>query len=176
MKKIEQIHRKFLVKETLVGIMVNAVISGIIAFFMFRSQSEIPLWGKNGLFFDLIPTIFLMTFCMTLGMTPATRARIGKGKAPVAPWHRSEYAVFRVFPRAFVLRAFVFGAMALLILLPTTTVLVSLLNGCPMTFTEMLLFKICYGALIGLLLTPAITLVAMADEGGADFERVKGEV
>jgi hypothetical protein len=163
MAGLERIHRSFLLKETITGMIINAILNGIITFFMFRSQEAITLWGKNGLFFDLIPTIFFMTFCMSLGMTPATRARILKGKAPAAPWHRSDHAVFRFFPGAILLRAFVFGGGALLVLLPTSTGLLMLLTEFPISFTEMMVLKISFGALIGLLLTPGIIMVAMAD-------------
>lgn len=166
MKQLERIHRSFLLKETLISILINAILSGVIAFFMFRSQSTITLWGKNGLFFDLIPTIFIMTFLMTLAMTPVTRARILKGKAPGVPWHRSEHHIFRFVPGAFVIRAFVFGAVALLLLLPTTTAWVYFLTEFPLTLTGMVMFKSCYGALVGLLFTPAILIVAMTDKAG----------
>jgi hypothetical protein len=164
MKRLERIHRSFLLKETFISILINAILSGVIAFFMFRSQSTITLWGKNGLFFDLIPTIFIMTFLMTIAMTPVTRVRILKGKAPVAPWHRSEHPIYRFFPGAFVIRAFVFAVVALLLLLPITTAWVYFLTKFPLTLSEMVLFKSCYGAIVGLLFTPVILIVAMADK------------
>lgn len=164
MAKLERVHRSFLLKETITGMIINAILSGIITFFMFRSQEEIMLWGKDGLFFDLIPTIFCMTFCMSLGMTLATRTRILKGKAPAAPWQRKEHTVFRFVPGAVLFRAFVFAGLAVLVLLPPSTGLLMLLKDFPIGFKEMVGFKIFFGALIGLLLTPGIIMVSMKEQ------------
>jgi hypothetical protein len=175
MVKLEPIHRSFLLKETILGVVINAIICGVITFFMFRSKEIILLWGKDGLFFDLIPTLFFMTFCMTLGMTSATRARIQRGKAPAAPWHRSEHALLRFVPAMLVIRAVVFGVLALVILLPATTGLLMVFEAFSLTFQGMLLLKIFFGALIGFLLTPVIVLAAMADKGGIMLQQARGE-
>ncbi len=172
MSKLEPNHRLFLLKETIICIFINTILSFIITFFMFRSQDAIMLWGKGGLFFDLIPTIFLITFCMTMAITPVTRSRILKGKAPAAPWHRSEHTLLRFLPGGFVIRAVVIGIFALLMLLPVSMGLLASLKEFPISFKEMLVFKTCYGALIGLLFTPIIIIGAMADKGHLNAQQV----
>ena len=123
------------------------------------------LWGKGGLFFDLIPTIFFMTFGMTLGITLATRGRIVKGKAPAAPFQRIDHTALRFLPGLSFMRALVLGIFALLVFLPVSVGLLMLLHDFPISFNKMLVFKTLYGALIGLLITPIIVLCAMADKG-----------
>ena len=164
MRKLETNHRLFLMKETIIAIIINTSISFVVTFLMFRSQNAIMFWGKGGLFFDLIPTIFFMTFCMTAAMTPITRGRILKGTAPAVPWHRSEHTILRFLPGTFIVRALVIGIVALLILLPVSTGLLTYLKEFPVSFKEMLVFKTYYGALIGLFFTPIIILGAMADK------------
>jgi hypothetical protein len=172
MWELMTIHRRFLMKETIIAIVVNMLISYAITFGMFRSQNEIMLWGKNGLFIDLIPTIFLMIFCMTAIMTPATRSRISKGTAPSAPWHRREYFILRFLPVVSVVRALVMGIVGLLVLLPTSCGLLIILKQFPISFSEMLMLKTGFGALIGFLFTPLIVMGAMSDKGGVSVQAI----
>ncbi len=165
MGKLESIQRQFLVKETIISIFINAVLNFAITFFMFRSRDAIMFWGKGGLFFDLIPATFFTTFFMALVLTPVIRSRIQKGTAPAAPWDRSEHLILRFLPGGLFIRAIVVGIFALLMLLPVSTGLLAFLNVFPILFKEMLILKTCYGALIGLLISPIIVIGAMADKG-----------
>ncbi len=172
MKKLKPNHRQFLLKETIISTFVGGLINLVITFFIFRSQEAIMLWGKGGVFFDLIPTIFFMTSGMVLGMTPSYRGRIMKGKAPAAPWPRKKHALLRLLPGPFGVRALVLGVVALILLLPVSTVLLMSLKDFPISFNEMLVFKTFYGAMIGLVFTPVIALCAMADKGGTAAQQV----
>ncbi|MBW2367419.1 MAG: hypothetical protein JRH15_06000 [Deltaproteobacteria bacterium] len=100
---------------------------------------------------------------MTIAMTPITRGRVLKGKAPAAPWPRYEHAILRFLPGTIVIRSVVIGIFAILILLPVSAGLLAFLKKFPISFREMLVFKTYYGALIGLLFTPIILIGAMAD-------------
>lgn len=159
-------HRSFFIKETIVASVINMLISYGITFLTFRSQTEITLWGKAGLFFDLIPTICVMIFCMALIMTLATHKRIEKGKAPNAPWQRKEHVLLRLLPEAALFRAVLISLFGLIVLLPTATGLLTILIQFPASINEVIALKTCFGALIGVLFTPFILSGAMADKGG----------
>lgn len=172
MWELIHIHRRFFMKETVIAIVINMLISYAITFFTFNSHTEIMLWDQGGLFLDLIPTIFVMIFCMAVIMTPTTRKRIEKGTAPRAPWHRKEHMLFRILPAAFVVRAVAIGLFGLLVLLPSTTCLLSIFKQFPASLDEILVIKTCFGALIGLLFTPFILIGAMADKGGNLYQNI----
>ena len=122
------------------------------------------LWGKGGLFMDLIPTVFFVTSGMVLGMTHMHRGRIMKGNAPVIGWHRSEHPVLRFVPSPLFIRALVLGIYALMVFIPLSTALVVLLMNFPISFNAMLVFKAFYGVLVALLVTPIIIIRALADK------------
>ena len=165
MNKLEKSHRQFLFKETVISIFAGAVINFGFGFFIFRSQDAIMLWGKGGLFFGLIPNIFMMTAGMTMGITLATRRRVLKGSAPAAPFHITDHAVLRFLPNSFFIRALILGVVALIVLLPLSTVLLNAFKDFPISFAELLIFNTFYGGLIGLFITPVIIMGAMADHG-----------
>jgi hypothetical protein len=95
-----------------------------------------------------------------------------KGKAPAAPWHRSEHAVLRFLPGLSFTRALLLGVFALILFLPASTGLLMLLKDFPISFNDMLVFKTFCGALIGLFITPVIVLCAMADKGAVTAQKV----
>jgi hypothetical protein len=163
MGTLEKVHQTFIVKETVITIVVNVTLTGIITYLMFHDHGEIGLWGKNGIFFDLIPTIVIMTFLMTVVMTPVTRTRIKKGTAPAAPWQGTEHYVFRFFSVPFFLRGLLFGLLALLILLPSTTGLLLVFNKFSMTVLQLIVFKTFLAVFISLIFAPAILVLAMSD-------------
>ena len=165
MSKLRPIHKEFLIRETFVSTIIGAIICAVISFFAFRSNDAIMLWGEDGLFLDLVMTIFFMTFMMTLAMTPMYRKRIMQGKAPAAPWARDEHFALRFFHGVFLLRAFTVAGISLVILLPISTAILVVTIDFPVSFSWMLVFKSIFGALIGFLVTPLIAICAMADKG-----------
>lgn len=168
MWELMNLHRPFFIKETMMAMIINALISLAIAYITFRSQTQILLWGPNGLFSDLIPTIVIMLFCMALLMTLITRKRIEKGTAPSAPWHRKEHALFRWLPGWAIFRAIAFSILGLIVFLPTTTGLLALYRQFPASLTEVLVFKTCFGGVVAGFVAPFILIGAMADKGGCD--------
>jgi len=163
MGTLEKVHHTFIVKETIIAIVINATLTGLITYFMFHDHGEIGLWGKNGIFFDLIPTISIMTFLMTVVMTPVTRTRIKKGTAPAAPWQSTEHYVLRFFSGPFLIRGLLLGLLALLILLPSATGLLLIFKELSLTVVQLVVFKIFLAMLIALVFAPAILVLAMSD-------------
>ncbi len=165
MWKLMHIHKSFFIRETVIAMVINALICFAMTFVAFRSQAQIMLWGPGGLFLDLIPTIFMPIFCMALIITPTMRKRIEKGMAPRAPWQRKDHALLRLLPVTSIFRAVIIGLFGLLLLLPITTGLLSTIKIFPLSLYEVLVFKICFGALMGVLIAPFIVIGAMADKG-----------
>jgi hypothetical protein len=165
MWKLMLAHRSFFIRETVIAMVINALMCFAMTFVAFRSQTQIILWGSGGLFLDLIPTIFMPIFCMAVIITPTLRKRIEKGTAPRAPWQRRDHALLRLLPVASIFRAVIIGLCGLFLLLPITTGLLSLFKIFPLSLNEVLVFKICFGALMGVLITPFILIGAMADKG-----------
>jgi hypothetical protein len=163
MGSLDKVHLTFIVKETVIAIVVNVTLTAIITYMIFHDHGEIGLWGKNGIFFDLIPTILIITFLMTVVMTPVTRMRIKKGTAPAASWQNTERYVFRFFSGPFLIRGVLIGLLALLILLPSTTGILIILGTFSMTVMQLIVFKAFLAMFNALIFAPAILVLAMSD-------------
>ena len=165
MKTLEAVHYRFLLRETVISVAICICINALIAYFVFGSSEAIVLWGKGGLAMDLVPTIFLTAFGMTLGMTLSTRKRIENGKAPATAWRRRESNFLRWLPRSVCLRSLVVATVFLLILMPIFLGFLLIAYDFPVDFSATLFFKIFVGAATGLVYTPVILISAMADRG-----------
>lgn len=165
MRRLDPIHKEFLLRESIISAIVGTILCAIISFAAFQSQDVIMFWGENGLFFDTLLTVFFMPFMMTLIMTPMYRTRVADGKAPATRWSRHEHFMLRLFPGSLFFRALIVAILLSVVLLPVSTAILLSLENFPMSFDRMLMFKSIYGALIGFLVTPLIAICAMADKG-----------
>ncbi len=150
-------HRSYIRRETLIGIVLNTIVSAVFVWLMFRGLDAIGLWGMQGLAFDLVPTTFMITLMTTIALTFITRARLRDGSAPaLAPrgWR----------PPAFPpVRGVLLGLAFTLALVPAAVGVLSLVWRRDWTFNEVLVFKMIYGAVLGAVVTPIVLRLALMD-------------
>lgn len=156
--------RKNLRVETAISIVANTIVSGLFAWGIFHGVEVIPLWGAKGIAVDLIPTVFMITLALTIALTLITRGRIRKGKLPRPAWSRKDLGLIRLMPANVGLRAFAFAALMTVILVPLSVLLLVVANVSDMSFNVFFVFKLIYGAMYAVLVTPLILLRAFADK------------
>ncbi len=156
-------HRSNLRVETAISVVFNTIISGVFAWGIFHGTAVIPRWGAKGIVVDLIPTVFMITLVMTIVLTLITRGRVKKGKLPAPTWGKSDLRINGWLPRNVVLRAVLQAATATLILVPLSALILVAAGVESMGFTVFFIFKLFYGAIIAVLITPLIILRALAD-------------
>ncbi len=151
-------HDRYIAVESRIGVALNAIVGGGFVFLMFGGLTKIGLWGMQGLAFDLLPTTFMISLMMTIGLTLLTRARVRKGA--IGP-----LAYKRRLPGNVILRGLMLAIVMTLVLAPISVGLLALIW--PTTgdwpFLIVLAFKIAYSVLIGVLLTPVILRAAFND-------------
>jgi hypothetical protein len=156
-------HRRNLILETAISIVFNTLISGLFAWAIFHEVDYLPLWGAQGIVVDLIPTVFMITLVLTLILTLITRARVRKKRLPAPQWSRNHLNGFGWLPANLAIRAPVLALALTAILVPLSALLLVALGVEGMNYSAFFKFKLVYGALFALVVTPIILLRALAD-------------
>lgn len=156
--------RRMVRRETLIGVLGNAAIAAIIVSLLFASRGEVPVLGRDGALFGIVPGTFMFTLGMTIGLTLTLRARVRKGLVPRIP-RGSSPAPGAALPRNVVLRAVLLGAIAELCLVPPTFALLWLLAPPTWSFPVVLAANVAYFATLASFAIPVIAWRALADGG-----------
>jgi hypothetical protein len=149
---------RYIFIETLISIVINAVISAGFALFVFGGRTEIPLWGASGIAFDFVPQTFMIALMSVIVPTALTRKRIRAG-ALSQESHQSA-----PLPRNLFARALLIAFLATIVLGGMAIVLTICLWGGPADFKMVLPIKILYGAMVALVVTPLALRAALADK------------
>lgn len=146
--------RRFILRETLVSIAINTVLS--IGFFLlvFGRTNPVPLWGMGHWVFDAIPQSFMIALMGTLvpGMMAGKALRAGNLAVHGMPKPFSRLAI-----RALA-TALVAAAVGLLL-----AALVAQLSGlASLSWMAALAIKAVYGAALAAIVTPLSLRAALA--------------
>ena len=154
------VHRRYLLLEQGVGAAVfNFVVNAAIAWLMFRTQDEVPLWGQQSIAGDTIGTSLLLPLITCLVVTPMARRHVRAGRVAALEAQR----VPGWLPRGTAARAVVLGIVCMVAIAPLTLLGVALLHVAPLGMWKFVLFKASFAAAEALLVTPLIALWAIAD-------------
>ena len=153
---MDDAQRRFLNVQLVISAVLNAAISALFVWLMFRGTTRIPLWGASGLAVDLIPTTFMISLATGIALTLATRGAIASAK-----FDRRERR--RRLPSNFFLRASVLATGATVVLVPLSVLALALLGPAEWTYSAVMVFKIIYGVALGFIVTPIVVSAAMGD-------------
>lgn len=148
--------QRILATEAAISVVPNALVSALFVWLLFRGQNAIPLWGMQGVAFDLVPTTFMLTLMTTIALTLIVRARRRKGLAAAEP------GPLRL-PHNVVLRGIVLALLLCLMFVPISILLLNLAWDGDWSYDRMMVFKIIYGIAVGLVATPLVVLAALRD-------------
>lgn len=149
-------YRRFIVTETLVNGALSAVLSAGFVWLIFGGRSAIPLRGADGVIFDQLPMTFMISLMMTFGLTLFTRARCAKGQAP-----RRDSRL--PLPRWLPLRAVSVAVVATVLLVGISAALLAAFGPPVWSYAEVTVFKMIYGTIVAMAVTPVIVVGAMRD-------------
>lgn len=151
--------RRYLLVETSISMLVNALFSAGFTFLVFGGRGEIGLWGPAGLALDFAPQTFVIAMMSVLVPTALTRRRIRSGA--LAPGRRAPSRL----PGNLLVRALLVASGATLLLGGAATAVLAASWSGPLTFGAVLSLKIVYGALVALAVTPLALRAAFLDRG-----------
>ena len=76
-------HQRFLlIEQGAVPTVFNFALNGAIAWALFRSAEEVPLWGESSVGVDLLATAFLLPFLTCLIVSAIVARHVRDGKVP----------------------------------------------------------------------------------------------
>jgi hypothetical protein len=157
-------HRRYLLLEQGIGAAVfNFVLNGAIAWLLFRTQDEVPLWGQQSIAGDTIVTSLLLPLITCLIVTPMARRHVRGGRIVPLGWTRETHGALGWLPRGTVARAFVLGLLCMVAISPLTLLGLALLHVAKLGMWKFVLFKASFAAAEALVVTPLIALWAIAE-------------
>ena len=159
---IEPQHRRIVRQETIVSVVINALVPAGIIWFLDAAPPG-SLFGNHPLLAAILPAAGLATFMMTMILTTLIRLRVRKGVLPRLDWPTVERGMMRLIPANLVLRAGVLAVLAILLLVPTALLVIRVLGVLPFTKVEFLYFNLVFGAIVGLIMARFVVLHALSD-------------
>jgi hypothetical protein len=149
-----------LIREILVGVLFNALVFPYLIWLV-NLKPPATLGGPDGVVGSLAKATVFAVSLMTVILTMVWRKKAGRGTVPLVG---SAVLVWSRFtPRNIVGRALFFALLALATLAPIGVAVCFLFGLYPMTKLGFAVFNVCYGAVIGTVVTPFVTLVAIGD-------------
>jgi hypothetical protein len=155
-------HRRFLIVEEIVGsILVNFPLNAAIAWFLFRSAAQVPLWGWTSIAADTVVTAFMLPFLTALFATRAARARVVSGKLPCLP----RVAMFAWLPQSSAQRGALVGAASIALAAAPVVGAFVLVGPPTLSLWTFIWFKAIFATILGVLVTPLFGWWGLCDVG-----------
>lgn len=166
---LPQYHRRYLAVETATSVVLNIVVSAAFAWIPFHGADNVPLWGPRGIAVDLVPTTFMITLMVSIALTLITRRRVRTGQVAGLNPAVVGFSGFRWLPRQVVWRALALATALTAILVPAFVALFVVAHVELLPFDAFFVFKLIYGGLLAVVVTPVILLAALADPGRRQY-------
>lgn len=151
---------RVLVRESLVGVLFNGLVFPYLIWVV-NLPPPAALGGPDGVVAGFTKATSFAVSLMTIILTLLWRKNAARGTIPsvgarVLAWTRFA-------PRNIVARALFFVFLALATLMPMGVAVCFCFGLYPMTKLSFAAVNVCYGTLVGTVVTPWVTLVAMAE-------------
>jgi hypothetical protein len=157
---VTPIQRRFLLIDNgAAPFAINLVLNGLIAWFLFRNATQVPLWGQSSIAGDTIATAFLLPLITCLIVTPLARGKVRSGDVPQLVRDASR----KWLPHNALLRGLAIGILYAIVLAPPTIVAFRVLGIAALKPWHFVYFKGTFAAIEAVLVTPLLALWAISD-------------
>jgi hypothetical protein len=159
---MQRAHRRYLVEQAVGSGIFNFFFNAILAYVWFLGDVEVPLWGEQSIGTDVFVTCFMLPFSTCVMLTPMVRRHLRNGKVPSLDWDSGLPAQLRRAPQAMFKRAFVFGALGVLVVSPLVLLPLAIADISQMAVADFALFKGVFALIFGAAVTPVFALWTLA--------------
>lgn len=147
----------YTVKESIIGSAISAVVSALFVVIVFGQLEDVPTYGQSGLLIDALPQGLAVGFIVAFYTSFLTRVRLNKGQISGKNGTKSQLPLQPAL-RAMVIALYSAGAAivffaALLISMAIET----------MGFSQVLILKVTWGALLGAIVSYVSVRKALID-------------
>ncbi|WP_300458239.1 hypothetical protein [Desulfobacula sp.] len=146
-------------KESIANFFFNAVVNGIIAYFIGRSTKMLFIWGKGSFGGDIVATAFFLLIIVSLVVIPLKKRGVRKGTLPSLEWNQCLFLhrILSKFPQNTILCSLVFGFVGLAFIAPVTLLPFWVMGITQMTPQSYIIFKSIWGGcLVAVMIWPII--------------------
>jgi hypothetical protein len=143
-------HETYVQRELVTASVVNVALCVFFTYVFSPASAPVPLWGAQGIAFDLVPTVFMLTLIGNTVITLVARHRLREGKVAAVPDGSCGWLA-RQLPRRPVVRVPLLALLMTIVVVPVSVLAFWLLGVNAMKFEHYMLFKACYGPLVGAL-------------------------
>lgn len=155
-------HRTVVLSNAALGFLLNLPLNAALAWVTFPPLPTMPLWARGPCVgFDTIGTSLCLPLLTCLVLTPLLRRAVrgglpglGRGDLPT---------LLRMLPHNAFGRGLLSGLACALVFAPLALGLVGALGAQALSREQMAVFKAIYSGVLGLVVTPALALRALAD-------------
>jgi hypothetical protein len=150
--------RRIVLRETALSMAINTAVSGVMTWLL-ADRAALASGAPHAIGFEM----FMSTVMPSLMFLPALTLAVRKQATP-ADLGQAVPRLLTLLPARLVWRTLIFVALALVgLAIPGGAALAWLAAAAPLTFTRLMIFKLAYGALYGLVVTPPVVLAALWD-------------
>jgi Fe2+ transport system protein B len=154
-------HRRFLViEQAAIPSVFNFVLNGLIAWALFHSATDVPLWGESSIGVDLLATAFLLPFLTCVIVSGVVARHVRSGKVPPLPPGQLPHS--RWFQRSSSTRGLLLGAGGVLFGAVPLVWALSLGQAQPFSVPSFVAFKAVWAAMLAFMVTPVVGWWALA--------------
>ncbi len=156
-------YRYLLLEQGAGGTLVNIAINAAIAWPLFHTLEQVPLWGTMSIAGDTISTCFLLPFATCVIVTRLAAREVRRGRFPAPRFRRARSPWLKRLPASTEVRGILLGIVCTATLAPLTILVLALLGIDQLGFHGFLALKSLFAGALGGLLTPVIALAALGD-------------
>lgn len=158
--------RRFLiVDQCIVGGLINFVVNGAIAWYLFRAMARVPMTGgSQNVLGDIVGTFFLLPLVVCLIVTPLVRRQVRGGKLAALSWNRDTHSLYQRLPVSSFVRGLLLGAACTIALGLPLFGLMEALGITAMTYWNFVIIKGVYAGVLAAMVTPVIAYAALGDQ------------
>jgi len=155
-------HRKLLVVDQgIVALVINIAFNGGIAWLLFRSMSEIPLWGESSVGVDMIATAVLLPVFSCLIVSKIVVSQVRSGKIP--PLQGDQIPKSGWSHRPAVIRGLFLGTCAVFLGAAPVVAALSIADSASVDASAFIGYKAVWAGLMAGVVSPPIAWWALAD-------------
>jgi hypothetical protein len=141
-------HSAYIRRATATSLLVNVTISAVMTWVVFSRSAAIFAWGVHGFALDFLPQTFMISLMSILAPGFAARKDLAAGRIAAMPNADS------IWPATLRMRGFIWAIIATTALVGISFAAVVQFQVIKLSFNQLLVIKILYGALATLLVTP----------------------
>lgn len=147
-------HKKYIAIETLISSMINGAFSFVFAYLAFHKVGYV---SSNQVLIDAIPQSLFVAFFAVFIPTLITRHRLRKGAISPLSYHSHNW------PDHALLRALTAGIFIAILSAGLHFIVLKVLATDTFEFQNLLAFKVVYGVVLSILITPKALLLALSE-------------